>query len=287
MITNEGYKRLPGGLKPLYVRTWEPEQPAGLLVCVHGAGGNSADFSCLAESIAAPERPIRYRVVAFDAPGNGLSEDNANIPALTVKLQCIKTYLNRSPLPVQLLASSGGAIASLVALYQMSDHEALNRIPIILSEPSIAFDEGIRTYIDSCRPFLESTFLSLDEAEAAWDQSALGRILFEDRSSKRRYIRGRLIIGGGSMRPARDQRDPSQIKPFNVLHGKSKLPNPALVLWGDASGLENKFGDQIVDKLPNCETMVFAGAGHPLSLSRPAEIEAIAKFLDHHHDNRK
>jgi len=280
MIANEGYYPMPGGLEPIYFRSWDPGNATSLLVCIHGAGGNSADYSFLAERLADPTRKHRYRIIAFDSPGSGLSEKNASVAAFAVQLQSIQMLLRGASLPVSLLASSGGAIASLTCLYQNRGESRLEKIPVILSEPAVGFDAETIAYIEKCEPFLGNIFQNLDAAESAWDQSGLGSLLFDDRRRKRMFIHGRLRPYAGALRPAIQRFDPHKVKFFNLLEGKGELQNPSLILWGELSVLRERYSAHLSRALPNSETRVFSGAGHPLSLSRVKEVTAIAEFLD-------
>jgi len=280
MICNEGYYPMPDGLKPVYFRSWTPVNPAGFLVCIHGAGGNSADFTFLATQLSDPARERVYGVVAFDAPGSGLSAANPSFARFSVQLQALQWSLRQSSGPVALLASSAGAIATLTCLYQNLSKAEFMEVPVILAEPAIGFDEETRAYITECNSFLGKTFLNLDTAEAAWDASPFGDVLFENPTDKRNFIRGRLIPTGRALAPAVKQVDPKNIKSFNVLEGKSELPNSCLVLWGEKSGLPLRYSPQLHRAFPRHQERYFSGATHPLSLSRLEEVKAIADFLD-------
>lgn len=271
---------MQGGLRPVFFRSWDPGNAVGLLVCIHGAGGNSADYSLLARTLADPTRAHPYRLIAFDAPGSGLSEPNATAAAFAVQLQSIQALLRGSSLPVSMVASSGGAIPGLTCLYQSRGDARTERIPVVLSEPAVGFDEETLAYVEACEPFLRRTFMSIDAAEKAWDESRLGSILFDDRPTKRAFIRGRLRPTGQALRPATQLMDPRKVKFFNLLDEKRKLDNPCLILWGQDSSLRTRFGESLARSLPASETKVFAGAAHPLSLSRAEEINAVAEFLD-------
>ncbi|MBU3693540.1 MAG: alpha/beta hydrolase [Rhodocyclaceae bacterium] len=280
MTYTEGFINTSKDLKRVFYRSWSPPEPSAQVVCLHGAGGNSADFTFLAERLSHPARAVPYKVIAFDAPGSGYSEPNSTVPPFAVKLKVLSAILKKSTLRIGLLTSSGGAIASLACLYQNRDDEKFKTIPLALAEPAFGFDEETRSYIKECQVFLGKAFLNLESAEMAWDNSPLRALVFDDNETKRRFIRGRLRPRNGALQPALRPVNPESLKEFNILAGKESLPNPTLAMWGEQSRLRKLFAEQMGASLPNSEEKVFTMAGHPLSLSCNIEAKAIEEFFD-------
>lgn len=276
---NEGF--FPAGkLNPVFYRSWTPEKPRMMLIYVHGSGGcTSADGIPLAQALSGE---AGIRVIAFDAPGHGYSQVNAGFSSVEVQRIVMEKLVNNAKTPVALLASSGGAIATLKCLDSHRNNPEFKRIPMIFSEPSLRIDEETQNYLELIAQFLSGRFASLDDARRVWDQTPLSTILFDNEDAKTAYIRGMLQVQGNAFVALTRAKDTNLIKPFNLLTGKEPLENPTLVLWGEKGGVKERIGQQLDSLLINQTTIEFPGAGHPLSLTRKVEVEAVAQFLRHH-----
>jgi pimeloyl-ACP methyl ester carboxylesterase len=89
------------------------------------------------------------------------------------------------------------------------------------------------------------------------------------------------VQGNSLVVPARCK-DVKAISHFNLLADKEPLENPTLVLWGEKGGIKERIENQLDRVMINQTKIEFAGAGHPLSLTRAVEINAITQFLRKH-----
>lgn len=264
-------------LNPIFFRSWTPDKPKMTLLYVHGARGtSSADCMTLAQHLSCNEG---VGVVAFDEPGNGYSQANARVSSFEVQRVVIEKLIENTKTPVAVLASSGGAIATFMCLYLNRHKPQFNRIPVVFAEPSLGFAEETKRYLDQCDAFFSSHHSSLEDARRAWSKTPLGSVLFDSTETATTYIRGMLRVQGNALVPLTQRRNTQAIKPFNLLTNKESLDNPALVLWGEKGGLKERYAQQLDNILKNQTKIEFPGAGHPLSLTRTVEIEAIAQFL--------
>lgn len=275
---NEGFFSA-ANIKPIFFRSWTPDKPKMTLLYVHGSGGTSADCSTLAEQLSGDEG---IRVLAFDAPDNGYSQGNQGVASFDVQRLTIEKLLENAKTPVAVLAASGGAIATFICLYSKRNKPEFNRIPVIFAEPSLGFDMETHRYMESCRSFFSSRYRSLEEARRAWEQSPMRTVLFDNEQAKTAYVCGRLRVQGDALVPLTRPMDPKTIKHFNLLDKKAPLDNPALVLWGEKGGLKERHEEPLDRILTNQTKIEFPGAGHPLSLTRKVEIEAVVQFLRQH-----
>ncbi len=274
MHYNEGFFAT-GKLQPIFFRNWTPANPKLTVLYVHGAGGNSADGTALAQRLSGNEG---CQVIAFDAPARGYSPANPGVSSFEVQRGAIEKIIGDAKTPIAVVASSGGAIATFMSLYLNRRKPEFSRVPVVLSEPSMGFDDETRRYLQACMPFFRR-HASLNDAARAWTQSPFGAVLFDDESAKTAFIRGRLQVQGDALVPLAQGKNIDGIKPFDLLADKEALDNPALVLWGEKANLRARYQEQVDRVLKNQTTMVLAGAGHPLSLTRAVELNAIVEFL--------
>jgi pimeloyl-ACP methyl ester carboxylesterase len=275
---NEGFFPV-GKVSPIFFRSWTPQSPKLTLVCVHGAGGNSADFNVLGERLSQNTAAGPVRVIAFDSPGSGDSPANAGVAAFMIQRMAIERLIANTPTPMALLASSGGAVAAFVALYAQRRTPRFGAIPVIFAEPSFGLSEPMRRYVEACRPFFASEFRTLDDARRTWDASPMADVAFDSDEAKVAFIRGRLRVQKTALVPATREMDPRALKVFNLLEGKQPLKNPALVLSGGKSVHQAPYLEDVKRVLPGHATAHFQASGHPLSLTRVEETDAIGQFL--------
>lgn len=266
-------------LNPLFFRSWTPDTPKMTLLYVHGAGGTSADCMPLAQQLSGEEG---VRVLAFDAPGNGYSQGNEGVSTFEVQRVTIERIIKTAKTPVAILASSGGAVAAFMCLYINRHKPEFKRVPVIFAEPSLGFDKSIHQYVALCRYFYSRRYRSLEDARRAWAQTPLDAILFDNEEAKTAFVRGRLRLQDNALIPLLQPFNAKALKPFNLLIDKEPLENPALVLWGEKGGLKEIYEGQLERILTNHTKIEFPGAGHPLSLTRAVERDAIVKFVRQH-----
>jgi pimeloyl-ACP methyl ester carboxylesterase len=269
-------------LHPVFCRVWSPSHPRITVLCIHGTGGNSGDFIKLAENLSSEVQDFPVEVLAFDAPGNGYSSQNLSVSNFNVQVGLIEIFIKNSKNPVAIIASSGGAIASFIALYANKKNPIYSSIPVVFSEPGFGFDDTTAEYIKNCEPFFMEQFIDLDSAVKAWDKTPLLHVLFDHPSDKLFFIKNRLKILEKNMVAATRKINLSEMKHFNILQNKSSFPNPSLLLWGDQGGLLERYDETFSSLSVKSQKIVFHNAGHPLSLTRKLEIEAISSFLKKH-----
>jgi pimeloyl-ACP methyl ester carboxylesterase len=249
------------------------------VLCVHGAGGNSADFTVLAQRLSRDDAPLPARVIAFDSPGNGDSPANSRVSSFTIQRIVIEQIIAKTQGRIALLASSGGAVATFTALYANRRKPGFDAIPVVFAEPGLGFAEQTREYIEKSRPFFTGKFLTLDDARRAWDRSSMVDVAFESAEAKAAFIRGRLRVQGTVLVPATRETNLGTMKPFNVLDGKEPLKNPTLVLWGEKGALQARYAEPLKRVIPGHTFLSFPDAGHPLSLTRARELDVVSQFL--------
>ena len=282
-MTNYNEKFIPiKNLHSVFCRTWTPSDPRITVLCIHGTGGNSADYIKLAENLSSEDQDFPMEVLAFDSPGNGYSCQNQSVPSFNVQVSLIEIFIKNSKNPVAIIASSGGAIASFIALYANKEHPIYSNIPVVFSEPGFGFDDTTAEYIKNCEPFFLEQFIDLDSAIKAWDQTPLSHVLFDHLSDKLAFIKNRLKILEKNMVATTRKIKLSELNHFNVLQNKSSFPNPSLLLWGDQGGLLERYDETFSSLADKSQKIVFPKAGHPLSLTRKVEIKAISTFLKKH-----
>lgn len=275
---NEGF--FPAAnLNPIFFRSWTPESPKTTVLCVHGTGGNSADYAVLAQRLADGDGGCAMKVVAFDSPANGYTQLNPGVSSFEIQRLIIEKFIEKASTPVALIASSGGAIATFMCLYLNRNKPRFNRIPVVFAEPSMGFDERTKSYMEQCGAFYARHYRSLDDAHRAWNLSPMGAVAFDDEEAKVAFIRGRLRVRGNALVPSTREMDPKSVKPFSVLNNKSSLGNPSLVLWGEKGGLKERYEQPLDRVLENQSKVEFPGAAHPLSLTRSVELDTISAFL--------
>jgi len=274
---NEGF--FPAGsLQPVFFRSWAPRQPKMALLCLHSALGNSADFQALGERLAGdPQHPVQ--VMAFDAPGNGHSRVNTGMSAVRLRRAVVEQWVQRSTLPVALLGSSAGSLPLFFAMDAQAQQPRWARMPLVLAEPSVDFTETVRDYVSGFAPFMAGRFRSLEEASKAWDASTLAEIAFDTPQAKLAFIRGRLRVDGAHLVPAMQAMQAQAMRPFDPFEGRPALHAPALVLWGDSTKHAPESELALARALPALQVERMVGSGHPLSLTRTCEMEAVARFL--------
>lgn len=276
---NEGF--FPAAkLNPIFFRSWTPDKPRLTLIYLHGGGAStSADCTPLAQALSDDEG---IRVIAFDSPGFGYSQGNTGFSSVEVQRIVIENIVRNATIPVAVLASSGGAISTFKCLCLNRNKPEFKRIPVIFSEPSLSFDEKTLNYLELTAAFTLRRYTSLDEARRIWDQTPMRTILFDNEEAKTAFIRRMLHVQGNALVCLTRAKEVKGIKSFNLLTDQEPLSNPALVLWGEKGGVKERIGQQLDRVLTHQTKIEFPGAGHPLSLTRKVEIEAVAQFLRRH-----
>lgn len=272
-----------GDVPPIFFRSWSPLKKKAELICVHGAGGNSADYAKMARTLCSQS----YAIKAFDYPGSGFSSA-ANVQdkdRLILDLRILRAFVSRAEGPKAIICSSSGAISTFSYLYGSRKDADTRKIPVIFSEPSFGYDEEMKRYMDSCLGFLSKSFANLDEALHAWDATPFKNIQFNCDEDKRTFILGRLRPNGMTLVPLalslvnEKRKILSNSKFFELLENKSPMENPTLILWGAMGRLGKKHEQQAQKVFANLTARVIEGSGHPLSLTRNEEVTALLEYL--------
>ncbi|MEO8315291.1 MAG: alpha/beta fold hydrolase [Pseudomonadota bacterium] len=218
------------------VQVYEWGSGTRTVLIVHGWGSRASRFAPLAAALAARG----WRVLAFDAPGHGLSRGrSSSLPQFMAALDAVATGFG----PVQaLIGHSLGALAIVCARAARSPawFGSLRKI-VLISPPSGA-------------PFLIESFhrmFSIGTATAHHVLGAFGR---------------RFGTGPGFFVATPDVA--LQKLPLLVVHDRSD----DIVPFGH--------GEKLLPALADAKLLATAGLGHSALTRDPATIIAMAEFLD-------
>lgn len=268
---------LAGG--EVHLRAWGAGN-RDTVVAWHGLARTGNDFAPLARALA-----DRYRVLAPDAPGRGLSAWAADPSAG----YCFAAY---EQVAVDLLdafgadtvrwigTSMGGALGMRLAAGRLAgriSHLALNDIGPELPEEAVA---RILTYAGS-----PPTFATIRDLEAWLRQvyAPFGRLDDQEwramaLTSWRRSDKGRVAL----------HYDPAIVRQFvdhpddyRLWPAWEALAVPTLVLRGTESDLlPAQLATAMAERNPRARFLDVSGCGHAPALNVPGQIGPIAGFLD-------
>jgi len=281
MPYNEGYLQTHPALNPVFFRSWSPKTIKSRVVCLHGTGGTSADFSRLGNSMQSGTSEL----MAIDLPGTGNSLAQPNVSPrhqLGAQIKFLQRLLTQDNLPSALICSSGRAVLGFWYLYQARDQETAASMPVVFLEPAFSFNASTKQFIESCLTFFARQYETLDAAIKAWDSCDLGKTRFDNEADKRDYIKNHLRPDGRLLRPHLSAERQAQVlntRAFDLLENKDQVKNPTLVLYGSESNLSEKHALETNRVFLNLTSRVIQGSSHPLTLYRQSEIEEVKNFL--------
>jgi pimeloyl-ACP methyl ester carboxylesterase len=249
---------------------------APALVLIHGASGNTRDFTHrMAERLAA-----RYRVIVFDRPGLGYTDridpNGASLEAQARLLADATAELGAEK-PIVLGHSYGGAVALAWALHRPDDLSAL----VLSAAASNPWDTGLGLYYTVLsHPLGQRVLIPLI---TAWvpERVVDGQIdaVFEPQAAPEGYhahIGSGLTLRRVSMRAnalhrrnllaeirRQSQRYGEIAVPVEILHGDADLIVPLEV-----------HSEPLSAQIPDATLTVLPGIGHMLHHADPAATDA-------------
>lgn len=264
------------GLRLHYLDWGNPMAPA--VVCVHGLRGNAHAFDAFAARIR-----DRAHVLSLDVRGRG---DSAWAPdgVYTADAYVSDFAGVTDALGLQKFTLIGTSMGGRIAMHYVGRHpERLERLIINdIGPDGEAGSDRITAEAASTPDFFGSleegiayrserlpAFRRLDEAEQRVQilhhlrADADGRWVWKNDPA---FLRQRVLHGAESH---------SQL--WEVL---ARVPCPTLLLWGTASDvLSEAQARRMIATLPHGELVPIPGVGHAPTLSEPAAVDALDRFL--------
>jgi pimeloyl-ACP methyl ester carboxylesterase len=253
----------------------DPGNPR-VLVCVHGLTRTGMDFETLAEAVC-----DRWRVVAPDMPGRGLSEpvpaEAYSFPLYVAQVAALFAHLGVDELDY-VGTSMGGVIGMMLAAAKGSPirRMMLNDIGGVIASEGLA---RIATYAGN-----NPLWATKEEAIAALvpTSMAFGPMTAEQR---RRFVEIQLREREDGWRFHYDPAIAGDMKksaPVDIPLWTywDAIRCPTLVLRGaDSDLLRADTLAEMQQRGPGCETLVVRGVGHTPALVDEEQISAVRAFL--------
>lgn len=267
----------------LHVRDYPgPEPAAPTVLCLHGLMRNSRDFEDLA-----PRLQARYRILAPDLRGRGLSDrdpapGNYQVPVYLKDLEPLFAEATERA-PYAIIGTSLGGILAMV--------HATSRPPglagIVLNDIGPELDPS---GVERIKGYAGRSPAPIDWPEAVAQVRATYEVAWPglppdrwDRIARRSFVedaQGRLLSAadpaiGDAMRAA-----PSA--PLDLwMQWRALGDLPVLALRGESSDLLSPaILDRMVALKRDLETQVVANRGHVPMLDEPESLQAISRFLE-------
>lgn len=239
-----------------------PELPPDLsrgetLLCLHGAGGNGAQFDDLASRLAESHSPI-----AFDQPGHGRSGGLDSLGSIERMADFAEAFASKLGLPPRVLVghSMGGQVALQMAL---TDPASVRALVLVGSGAKIELPEAM-----------------LEQSRLVTEGKARRQFMKEAYSPKASpEVMRRGFIEDLKTDPRAQYGDLLAVADFDVVARLSELQLPTLVVRGDAEMLEAQSAE-LAEKIPGAASVVVPDAGHLVPIEQPDGLaKAIGDFL--------
>lgn len=259
-----------------YVEWGAPDNPE-VVVCVHGLTRNGRDFDWLAQALAP-----RYRVVCPDVVGRGLSDwlaDPAEYSYARYVADAAQLIARLGVERVHWVGTSMGGILGML-LAAMPGHPlrslVLNDVGALVPRAAL---EAIATYVGKA-PDFDSVAAAVDYLQRIHrgfgltreEWLALAPHSVRQEADGRWRLRYDPAIGAAFQGPLQD---------VDLSAVWAAGPLPTLVLRGaDSTLLSAETLAQMCRVRPDTLQQTFAGCGHAPALQTPAQIAAVAGFLD-------
>jgi pimeloyl-ACP methyl ester carboxylesterase len=248
-VHHEGVTTLPGV---------PPQLAQGeVLLCLHGAGGNGAQFAPLSSHLAAQHSPI-----AFDQPGHGRSGELDSLGSIERMAAFGRAFAACLALPPCVLVghSMGGLVAMQMALQAPESVRALVLVGsgahIRLPEEAVT-QSRLVTEGKARRQFVKEIFSPNASPEV------MRANFMEDLKTDPRAAHGDLLAVQGA----------------DLRERLGELKMPTLVVRGDAEMLEAQSAE-LAEKIPGAKSLVIPDAGHMVTMEQPEALaNAIGDFL--------
>jgi pimeloyl-ACP methyl ester carboxylesterase len=228
-----------------------------VLLCLHGAGGNGAQFEPLAARLAAQHSPV-----AFDQPGHGRSGELDSLGSIERMAAFASSFAEALSLPPRVLVghSMGGAVALQMAL---GSPESVRALVLVGSGAHIPLPEEVVTQSrlvtegKARRQFVKEIFSPKASPEV------MRQNFMEDLKTDPRTGHGDLLA----------------VQAFDLRSRLAELKLPVLVVRGDAELLEAQSAE-LAEKIEGARSEVIPDAGHMVTMEQPEALaDAIGAFL--------
>lgn len=269
----------PQGFHRVAYTEWGPASGQPTLVCVHGMTRNSRDFDCLAGAME-----DRYRVVAMDVVGRGMSDwlgDHTGYGYVQYMADAAALLARLEVEQVDWVGTSmGGLIGMMLAARPGSPIRrlVLNDIgPFIPKE----FLERIRRYVGT-----DPRFADLDGLEAHIRNIHASFGPLSDQEWRHLATHSERLLAGGGVGLAYDPAiakaafgldGPEDVEMWDIW---AQVKCPVLVLRGAESDL---LLPETVARMkasgPNCDAVDVTGCGHAPSLMPADQIAIVRDWL--------
>jgi pimeloyl-ACP methyl ester carboxylesterase len=220
------------------------------LLCIHGWPMSSATFSSLADALT------DINVVAPDLPGFGETPDDGFEHSLNAYADYVSAIAERIPGEVHLLGlSMGGKIAMQLAARQPMWLRSLILIAPSYPDATIVPPEALASQL-----------------AAVADVDALTALVSGWASDTAPLVEGAQLVSRDAYACWLSDGRPADIS--NVV---ANINVPTVVLHGENDPLRTSdaLRARIVDRIPNAELMVVAGASHCIHMDEPRITEGI------------
>ena len=228
------------------------------LLCIHGWPMASATFSTLAGELPG------VNVVAPDLPGFGGTSDDGFEHSLDAYADYVTGIAERIPGGVHLLGlSMGGKIAMHIAARKPTWLQSLILLAPSYPDPTIVSPDALTSQL--------AAFADVDALTAlvsGWASDTDPLVAWAQLASRDAYA---WWLTDG--------------RPADIANVVGDISAPTLVLHGEDDPLRtaDALRERIVDRIPNAELMVVAGASHCIQLDQPHITAGILQdWMSHH-----
>ena len=220
------------------------------LLCIHGWPMTSATFSTLAGAL--PD----VNVVAPDLPGFGGTSDDGFEHSLDAYADYVTGIAERIPGGVHLLGlSMGGKIAMHIAARKPTWLQSLILLAPSYPDPTIVSPDALTSQL--------AAFANVDALTtlvSGWASDTAPLVAWAQLASRDAYA---WWLTDG--------------RPADIANVVGDISAPTLVLHGEDDPLRtaDTLRERIVDRLPNAELRVIAGASHCIQMDKPHETACV------------
>ena len=214
------------------------------LLCIHGWPMTSATFSTLAGELPG------VNVVAPDLPGFGGTSDDGFEHSLDAYADYVTGIAERIPGGVHLVGlSMGGKIAMYIAARKPTWLQSLILLAPSYPDPTIVSPDALKSQL--------AAFADVDALTAlvgGWASDTAPLVAWAQLASRDAYA---WWLTDG--------------RPADIANVVGDISVPTLVMHGENDPLRtpDALRERIVDRIPNAELMVVAGASHCIQLDQP------------------
>ena len=228
------------------------------LLCIHGWPMASATFSTLAGAL--PD----VNIVAPDLPGFGGASDDGFEHSLDAYADYICEVAAALPGPIHLLGlSMGGKIAMYIAARKPTWLQSLILLAPSYPDATIVSPDALKSQL--------AAFADVDALTAlvsGWASDTAPLVAWAQLASRDAYA---WWLTDG--------------RPADISNVVANINVPTVVLHGENDPLRSSdaLRERIVDRLPNAELMVVAGASHCIQMDQPHITAGILRDWVTHH----